>query len=80
MQFIGELVAEMDDPDSVDSKLKSLGRFHDDLGVLKQYLEAIGPLFVQAIRPVLMTQGSFCASQNENCRLLRPLFCLKDKK
>ena len=57
-QFIGDLVADIEDPESNEVKLKAFGRSHEELGIPKQYLEAVGPLFVQAIRPVLMTAAS----------------------
>ena len=57
-QFIEEISADLDDRAKFESKLAQLGQKHENLGIPKQYLEVMGPIFCQIIRPVLMTAAA----------------------
>ena len=48
----------MDDRSKFESKLAQLGQLHENLGIPKQYLEVMGPIFCQIIRPVLMAAAA----------------------
>ena len=56
--MIGELVSDIDDHEKLGSTLEFLGRKHESLGIPKQYLEAMGPVFYHTIRPVLQSFSS----------------------
>ena len=52
----------MDDRSQFESKLARLGRRHEYMGIPKQYLEVMGPIFCQTIRPVLMAAAAMPAA------------------
>ena len=58
LQFIEDIAADLDDRSKFESKLAQLGQIHENLGIPKQYLEVMGPIFCQIIRPVLMAAAA----------------------
>ena len=57
-QFIEDIATDLDDRSKFESKLAQLGQLHENLGIPKQYLEVMGPIFCQIIRPVLMAAAA----------------------
>ena len=58
MQFLEEIAADLENRSKFESKLAQLGQLHENLGIPKQYLEVMGPIFCNVIRQVLATAAA----------------------
>ena len=56
-QVIDESLANLDNVERMTIYLGEMGREHQKMGVHKQYLDVMGPIFCQALRPILQAEG-----------------------
>merc|ERR1719228_1447181 len=54
MNIVHEVVMNIDDLDVMDAKLSRLGLFHFKNGIPERYLDIMGPIFCNAMRPILL--------------------------
>jgi len=54
MNIVHEVVMNIDDLDVMDAKLSRLGFFHFKNGIPERYLDIMGPIFCNAMRPILL--------------------------
>ncbi len=59
------MVKELDHKSRLEQYLEKLGRYHEKVSVRKEYLDVMGPLFCQAVRPVLQAQAMWDAEVRE---------------
>ncbi len=57
VQVAEDAIRDLENRDALETRMRQLGRLHEEAGVRRQYLDAMGPLFCQAVRPVLQAQG-----------------------
>ena len=57
MNVVHEVVTNIDDLDSVAEKLIQVGEKHCKAGVEQRYLDIVGPIFCNAVRPILLRSG-----------------------
>ena len=55
--MIEEVLNNMEDVERMTIYLGEMGREHQRMGVHKQYLDVMGPIFCQALRPILQAEG-----------------------
>merc|ERR1711874_846982 len=55
-----ELVVNMDNMDALTPKLTKLGVFHLKNAVPHRYLDIMGPIFCNAVRPILLRSDAWC--------------------
>jgi hypothetical protein len=48
----------LDDVERMTQYLGQMGREHQSMGVHKQYLDVMGPIFCQTLRPILQVRKS----------------------
>ncbi|KAK7575734.1 hypothetical protein V9T40_012020 [Parthenolecanium corni] len=56
MAFVQKAVARLHEPDKLDALLRDLGKKHYGYGAKQNYVDLIGPQFIQAIQPSLEKQ------------------------
>jgi len=54
MNIVHELVVNIDNLDGLSERLQKLGLFHVRNAVPKKYLDIMGPIFCNAVRPILL--------------------------
>ena len=55
--MIEEVLNNLEDVERMTIYLGEMGREHQRMGVHKQYLDVMGPIFCQALRPILQAEG-----------------------
>ena len=59
MNVVHELVANIDNLDHISEKLTKLGMFHVKNEVPLRYLDIMGPIFCNAVRPILLQSDAW---------------------
>ena len=59
MNVVHELVTNIDNLDLVSEKLTKLGMFHVKNEVPLRYLDVMGPIFCNAVRPILLQSDAW---------------------
>ena len=54
-----EVIEVLENQSKLESHLRKLGSLHQKHGIKKQYLNVMGPILVQAIRPMLQAEGAW---------------------
>ena len=57
MQTAEEAVRDLENREALEKRMRELGRLHEEAGVRRQFLDAMGPAFCQAARPALQAKG-----------------------
>ena len=65
MNVVHEVVANIDDLHTVGDKLVKIGLFHCKNGVPKKFLDIMGPLFCNAVRPILLKNNIWSSAMEE---------------
>ena len=66
MNVVHELVANIDNLDLVSEKLYKLGMFHVKNEVPLRYLDIMGPIFCNAVRPILLQSDAWSHEVEES--------------
>lgn len=66
MNVVHEVVVNIDDLDVVRDKLLKIGLFHCKNGVPKKYLDIMGPIFCNAVRPILLEKNIWTTNTEES--------------
>ena len=59
------MVRDLDDKAKLESYLALLGRLHQKHHIKRQYLDVMGPLFCQTVRPVLQAESQWSTEVRE---------------
>jgi len=59
MNLVRFAVENLDNPEKLQDHMLMLGRLHVKKGIDRQFLDLMGPTFCQAIRPMVMSEGSW---------------------
>ena len=54
MNIVHQVVINIDDLDLISPKLFRIGVFHKNTGIVPRYLDIMGPVFCNAVRPILL--------------------------
>jgi hemoglobin-like flavoprotein len=66
MNIVHEFVVNIDNLDSLTPKLQKLGLFHVKNAVPKRYLDIMGPIFCNAVRPILLKNDVWSSEVEES--------------
>jgi len=66
MNIVHELVVNIDNLDSLTPKLQKLGLFHVKNAVPRRYLDIMGPIFCNAVRPILLRNNIWTSEVEES--------------
>jgi len=66
MNIVHELVVNIDNLDSLGPRLQKLGLFHVKNAVPKRYLDIMGPIFCNAVRPILLKNDVWSSDVEES--------------
>ena len=66
MNVVHELVANIDNLDLVSEKLSKLGMFHAKNEVPLRYLDIMGPIFCNAVRPILLQSEAWSSEVEDS--------------
>ena len=66
MNVVHELVTNIDHLDVVYERLRTLGLFHVRSQVPARYLDIMGPIFCNAVRPILLSQDVWSPEVEES--------------
>ena len=54
MNIVHQVIVNIDDLDLISPKLFRIGVFHKNTGIVDRYLDIMGPVFCNAVRPILL--------------------------
>jgi len=66
MNIVHELVVNIDNIDALTPKLQKLGLFHVKNAVPRRYLDIMGPIFCNAVRPILLRNNIWSSEVEES--------------
>ena len=66
MNIVHQVIINIDDLDLISPKLFRIGVFHKNTGILDRYLDIMGPVFCNAVRPILLKHKMWSAETEDS--------------
>ena len=66
MNMVHQVIINIDDLDLISPKLFRIGVFHKNSGILARYLDIMGPVFCNAVRPILLKHKMWSAETEDS--------------